>query len=1087
MDRIDRIRRDLDLLRHRLASGEIDESTYDRLKAKLLKDVAPEDLEELRLTPTPAGPKKLGPVGGTRTRPTRLADLDFTPGMVLVEQFQIVRELGRGGFGAVFEAMDIHLGKRLAVKVLDPRMASQESLLTRFRREVAVMRDLAHPRIVRVFDYREDPERHLALISMELVDGGSVRDLLNASRTTERRIPAALSLTILSQTLEALAVAHDRGVIHRDVTPGNILLSGGSAEELLRDLGRDPGVKLVDFGIAGLVERTEISSAHQAVGTTGYAAPELSDPDAPVTPAVDSYGAGAMCYHLLTGTKPAGNFEAPSELREGLSKDVDALVLALLERSPERRPGPEEAALEAARLAALASEADRNWLEAKELTQELDNTCKTLRLVMESGEQADVHKGISDARDQLGRAKVFLDQASFPPPPEIVRAQGSLEELTSLAMAWTSSNDAAGGHEDRSRELAETLKRAMEEENLDRLREAVAAAREHLLIRLPESFPGKIPRPPNLANAEAAREALQQLVDSSLPVIAVLEDRAAKNRERAEELTRLVEGISNARSMLLRAEQLGDARSAGDWMAYAQELLSQGRDLMALLPPATAGGLEDAMVELARQLGQTRSWLAMLAAQRNERMAPPGDETLTHGEPETPKPSGTAPPSSDSPARFPSGPVWPVLLVALAVSAFLAWTTHRDRAHQSTPSLSRALRTPTTRASRRAVGAQPMATPIPKAPSPTLRRPTPTLPLPPPTPVPATLVVRSDGARDTVSVDGEPVSSTPARLRLPAGRHEIRLTRVGCRDAIRQVDLAEGTFQELRLQPTCPTPTVESTGTTRPSGNFISRSHHTHQCPAHGEPGEISIQTPLEISFRRIPSGVFFMGSSPDEHGRFADEVRHRVVITHGFWMMEREVTQKEWTALMASNPSAFQSCGGNCPVENVSWYDALRFTNALSKRAGLPPCYEIDGPAVRFAGVGCRGYRLPTESEWEYAARAGSMYLYAGGNDPAAVAWYQDNSQGRTHQVGTLRSNRWGLFDMSGNVWEWCWDGYRKRYPDDTVRDPLGPPSATAERVLRGGAWRFGARDCRVAARFRLVPGYKSYIAGFRVVRSIR
>jgi hypothetical protein len=186
---------------------------------------------------------------------------NLKPGGVLLKQWKIIRELGRGGFGTVLEAEDLLLGRQLAIKVLDPAMAAQEELLARFRREVAVMRELAHPRVVRVFDYREDDtgDQPIALITMEQVAGCSVRRLINSSRESGTPVPVPLATRIFEQVLEALEAAHAAGVIHRDVTPGNILLAGGSADQLLQDPGRDPQVKLADFGIAGLAGRAEQS------------------------------------------------------------------------------------------------------------------------------------------------------------------------------------------------------------------------------------------------------------------------------------------------------------------------------------------------------------------------------------------------------------------------------------------------------------------------------------------------------------------------------------------------------------------------------------------------------------------------------------------------------------------------------------------------------------------------------------------------------------------------------------------------------------------------------------------------------------
>ena len=371
-DPLDPVRQDLAALRSRFARGEIDRAEYQAQRELILADLTPEERAALGTaspapgsvtppastpppsTPRPSTPAALGPSGargaGLRTSIPTLADLGLSAGTVLLGQWRLARELGRGGFGAVFEAEELHLHEKQAVKVLDPAMVAKEELLARFRREVSLMRKLVHPRIVRVYDYREDPEQLVALISMELVTGGSVKQLVTLAREKREPIPIALALEILHQTLEALAEAHSQGVIHRDVTPGNVLLAGGTPEQLLADPKRDPRVKLVDFGIAGLVERSELSQKSRVLGTAAYVAPEVLDPAAEVTPAADVYGAGAMAYELLTGRLPLGRFAEPGQVRADLPAAISGLVLELLDSDPARRPKAAQGARDVPRI-----------------------------------------------------------------------------------------------------------------------------------------------------------------------------------------------------------------------------------------------------------------------------------------------------------------------------------------------------------------------------------------------------------------------------------------------------------------------------------------------------------------------------------------------------------------------------------------------------------------------------------------------------------------------------------------------------------------------------------------------------------------
>jgi len=275
-----------------------------------------------------------------------------------------------------------------------------------------------------------------------------------------------------------------------------------------------------------------------------------------------------------------------------------------------------------------------------------------------------------------------------------------------------------------------------------------------------------------------------------------------------------------------------------------------------------------------------------------------------------------------------------------------------------------------------------------------------------------------------------------------------------------------------------------------------------------------------------IEPGCFQMGSPANEPGRSDDEKRHRACISRAFFLKSTEVTQKEWQDVMGNNPSHFKSCGGTCPVENVNWYEALAYCNALSRSEGLAECYTLSGCGgkkagndmecenVRFVGLSCAGYRLPTEAEWEYAARAGTgTAIYTGSieikgqrNAPAldSIAWYGGNSgvdyeggydcsdwkekqhsssRCGTHRVAGKRANAWGLHDMLGNVWEWCWDWHGDY--GGNVSDPLGSGTGSA-RVLRGGSWCNFAGGARAAIRFRFTPGDRYYVLGFRPARSI-
>ncbi len=222
------------------------------------------------------------------------------------------------------------------------------------------------------------------------------------------------------------------------------------------------------------------------------------------------------------------------------------------------------------------------------------------------------------------------------------------------------------------------------------------------------------------------------------------------------------------------------------------------------------------------------------------------------------------------------------------------------------------------------------------------------------------------------------------------------------------------------------------------------------------------------------------MGASPGDTEAFdCESPTRQVTISRAFWLQAHEVTQGEYSALMGNDPSHFTSCGSDCPVEEVSWEDAVRYANALSSKEGLTPCYDASG---NFQGLSCSGYRLPTEAEWEYAARAGTTGSQYG--SLGMIAWTRDNSNYETHPVGQLGPNAWGLYDMLGNVWEWTHDWYGS-YSGGAERDPTGASSGS-DRVNRGGSWNDEAGDARASNRLSFAPGLRLYYLGFRLARSV-
>ena len=306
-----------------------------------------------------------------------------------------------------------------------------------------------------------------------------------------------------------------------------------------------------------------------------------------------------------------------------------------------------------------------------------------------------------------------------------------------------------------------------------------------------------------------------------------------------------------------------------------------------------------------------------------------------------------------------------------------------------------------------------------------------------------------------VYVDGVKVGQSPRVFNgVLVGNHNVEIRKSGYATSRQTVTISEGQTASISGSLTSST-SSSSANTLSSSGSSLSGNALT-----------IPVKNGISIEMVKVEAGSFDMGATPEMKKPYDwEKPVHRVTLTNNYYIGKYEVTQALWKIVMGSNPSNFK--GDNLPVENVSWNNCQKFISKLNKLTG-------------------KSFRLPTEAEWEYAARGGNKsrgYLYSGSNAIGDVAWYEGNSSFMTHAVGTKQPNELGIYDMTGNVWEWCQDWYDS-YSSSPQTNPTGAVSGSY-RVDRGGSWNCLARSCRASCRDRCTPDYRNNSCGLRLVLS--
>ena len=328
-----------------------------------------------------------------------------------------------------------------------------------------------------------------------------------------------------------------------------------------------------------------------------------------------------------------------------------------------------------------------------------------------------------------------------------------------------------------------------------------------------------------------------------------------------------------------------------------------------------------------------------------------------------------------------------------------------------------------------------------------------------------TLTIRYSPSIATVLVDNKMVncSNGVAQTTLPVGQHSYIIACNGYESEEGMVKLKASAPSNIQITLTKETMATQQSTVSQP---IVAQQPVVQPTVTNSDNISIPVKKGISIDMVRVEAGTFTMGATPEMKKPYKDEKpAHQVTLTNDYYISKYEVTQALWQAVMGNNPSCFK--GDNLPVEQVSWYDCQEFISKLNRITG-------------------KTFRLPTEAEWEYAARGGKKsrgYQYSGSNNISDVAWYKDNSGSKTHAVGSKQENELGIYDMSGNVYEWCqdWEG---TYSSSSQVNPTGAASGSY-RVFRGGCWFITAWNCRSSYRVSFTPVSRTSYIGLRLVLS--
>jgi len=944
--------------------------------------------------------------------------------------YVLMEKLGEGGMGVVYKARQVSLKRLVAVKMISSGRFADEREVERFRVEAEAAANLDHPGIVRIFEIGEHQGRHY--FSMDFVEGESLE-----ARLRESPLPPQEAARLMEQTARAIAYAHGRGVIHRDLKPANVLVS------------QENQVRVTDFGLAKrLQDDSGLTVTGIPMGTPSYMPPEQAEGRwGEVTVRSDVYSLGATLYALLTGRPP---FQAATrsetmlqvshrdplplrQLNPSLPRDLETVCAKCLEKDPRRRYGSADD---------LAEELKR-FLEGRPVQarpvgkpERLWRWCKRNPVVA----------GLTAA-------------VAFSLVVGIVASSCFAIRATNNANGWQNAAEEAVAEKERAE------KQLLRSEWLLYANQIASALREWETNNVSGSW----------QYLDACRADFRGWEYDYLYTLFTKNQRTFKGHTGfvhsvafSPDGKRIVSGsgtpdntvrvwdATSGQELLTLTGHMGQVDSVA-FSPDGKRIVSAGYSLkvwdattgentLTLTPPILyvnsvafspdgkriVSGSDDSMLKVwdATSGQETLTFKGHARLVNSVAFSPDGRRIVSGSDDMTVKVWNA---TSGQEMLTLKGHAGIVLSVAFSPDGKRIVSSSGD----GTTKVWDATAIKLTQSVERYV---------------------------------------YDGSSFTLySCEGKS-EWTESKADGSSGFRFVEVGRgnnwIFLLDSSRKILMRLPIRGGMCYRSTDNGKTWNASQYVDRDGKTGSQSAKTSMPQGRVSAGEKEVMfdlvpdVKLEMTF--IPVGEFLMGSSDsNKNVPPSEKPQHRVRITKPFYVGKYLVTQEQWKAVMSDNPSYFP--GSKNPVEHVNWHDCQQFLGKLNEKFG----------------VGRGKFQLPTEAQWEYACRAGSTWQFSFGDDESRLdeyAWYRENSGGKPHPVGEKKPNAWGLYDMYGNVWEWCADwydeGYYAKSPTD---DPEGPSMGTA-RVNRGGGWRDSAGGCRSAIRSNVPPETRNSGLGFRV-----